>query len=247
MPVFWGGVFYRFGAVLVAEFYGVQHMVSHEYKCIFVHIPKTAGTSIEKKLGLFTELKWGVQDHTEVHDYQPLTWGELAGLAGQGRVKYALRDVRNRARGSSKRLTQEQFDSYFKFCFIRNSWARVYSWYHNVMRDEQQQELNGVKPGISFNEFLENHLRPDDHILKSQLSWITDNHNNVPMDFIGRFENLEHDMNFVCEKLGIDTDMPRLLKGSGKSYVDAYDDKWRAKVGEFYAEEIEHFGFKFGD
>jgi hypothetical protein len=46
-------------------------MISHEYKCIFVHIPKTAGSSIEQKLGWFDELKWGVQDHRTIREIEP--------------------------------------------------------------------------------------------------------------------------------------------------------------------------------
>ena len=38
--------------------------ISHEYKAIFIHIPKNAGESIEKKLGIYGDSKealWGVQ------------------------------------------------------------------------------------------------------------------------------------------------------------------------------------------
>jgi hypothetical protein len=39
-------------------------MISHKYKCIFIHIPKCAGTSIEEALGHFDDYT-GVdaQDH----------------------------------------------------------------------------------------------------------------------------------------------------------------------------------------
>lgn len=38
-------------------------MISFEHRCIYIHIPKTAGTSIEQKfyLGVFLEIIWKYQ------------------------------------------------------------------------------------------------------------------------------------------------------------------------------------------
>ena len=42
-------------------------MISHKYKCIFIHIPKCAGTSIEQALGHFDEYSGrGRQDHRTI-------------------------------------------------------------------------------------------------------------------------------------------------------------------------------------
>jgi hypothetical protein len=46
-------------------------MISHEFKCIFIHIPKTAGSSIEQKLKLFDTLEWGLQDHRTIMELEP--------------------------------------------------------------------------------------------------------------------------------------------------------------------------------
>ena len=222
-------------------------MVSHEHKCIFIHIPKTAGTSIEKKLGHFEELTRGVQDHSPIKNLEPLTPLDLVRIAGQGRIKYALKDIRNTFRGTNPRLSPHDYASYYKFAFVRNSWSRAYSWYKNVIRDEEHQRNNGVTRDISFKEFVKNHL--GSHLIQSQMSWITDHRGQVPLDFIGRFENLQEDFAHVCEvlKLG-DSDLPKLVAGSGKSsYTDAYDDETRAIIATRYAEEIDYFGFKFGE
>ena len=58
-------------------------MISHKYKCIYIHIPKTAGSSVEKKLGLYNELSWGVQDHRTIRDIQPITPRLLLKLFGK--------------------------------------------------------------------------------------------------------------------------------------------------------------------
>lgn len=45
-------------------------MINHKYKCIFIHIPKCAGTSIESALGHYED-KRGSQDHRTITDIQP--------------------------------------------------------------------------------------------------------------------------------------------------------------------------------
>ena len=52
-------------------------------------------------------------------------------------------------------ITKEQYESYFKFTFIRNPWERAYSWYKNVMRDENHKRSHNIISQIPFNEFLQ--------------------------------------------------------------------------------------------
>lgn len=222
-------------------------MVSHEHKCIFIHIPKTAGTSIEKKLGHFKTLKREVQDHTYVKDIEPLALADLISIALSGRIKYVAKEFRNQLTGKSQRLTKEQFDSYYKFAFVRNSWSRVFSWYQNVMRDPLHQEENNVKPDISFDYFVKNHL--NGYLIQSQMVWLKNNKGQLPFDFIGRFETLNHDFSHVCQELKLDdAELPKLVTGqhSSSSYVDEYTDETRKIVADHFAEEIKYFKFEFG-
>ncbi len=222
-------------------------MISHKHRCVFIHIPKTAGTSIEKKLGHFTKLERAVQDHTYLMDIEPLTLADLFSIAASGRMKYVLKEARNRLLGKSHRISREQFDSYYKFTIVRNSWSRVFSWYQNVMRDHLHQEENNVSPGVSFEYFVKNHL--DGYLIQSQLVWLKDNKGNLPLDFIGRFENLRQDFDHVCEVLKLDdAELPKLVTGShsGASYVDEYSDETRKIVADHFAEEIDYFKFEFG-
>lgn len=222
-------------------------MISHEHKCIFIHIPKTAGTSIEKKLGHFTTLKREVQDHTYVKDIEPLSLADLISIALSGRIKYVAKELRNQLTGKSQRLTKEQFDSYYKFAFVRNSWSRVFSWYQNVMRDPLHQEENNVKPDVSFEYFVKHHL--NGYLIQSQMVWLKNNKGQLPFDFIGRFETLNQDFSHVCQVLKLDdAELPKLVTGthSSSSYVDEYTDETRKIVADHFAEEIEYFKFEFG-
>ena len=94
-------------------------MISDKYKCLFVHIPKTAGTSIEKLLGHFEELDYGVQDHRTLREIEAITLSDLVSLTKREGIIPALRDLRGFLRYPD-RLTQEELSDYFSFAFVRN-------------------------------------------------------------------------------------------------------------------------------
>ena len=78
-------------------------MISHQYKCIFIHIPKTAGTSIEQKLGHFKEPRRGVQDHRTITEIEPISLMDLT------RTLYRL-DLSPFIRGLKKKIKHKLDD-----------------------------------------------------------------------------------------------------------------------------------------
>ncbi len=206
-------------------------MISHKYRVIFIHIPKTAGTSIEKQLGHFTEFRPGVQDHRTIYEIEK----------SLGKKYYFLMPWKKHSG-----LTRRQFQRYFKFTFVRNSWSRAYSWYKNVMYDELHQRNLGITLPCSFKRFLTDY--GEQWALRSQLDWIINEQGEIVMDFVGRFERLQEDFNHVCDVIGLkDKELPWLVGGGGPHYTEAYDEETRAIVAERYKKEIEQFGFQFGE
>jgi hypothetical protein len=218
-------------------------VISHQYRCIFIHIPKTAGTSIEHKLGHFDRTKHGVQDHRTIRMLRPSYLLDASQWALRGELKPLGRCLRDLAAGRGF-VTAEQYQRYLKFAFVRNPWARVYSWYKNVLRDPRHKTSLGVTNDCSLGEFVQHHL--DDWALQPQLWWITDRHGKVVMDFIGKYETLHADFAQVCARLEIqDATLPSLITGDGSHYASHYDDTARKLVAQRYAAEIDLFGYRF--
>jgi len=116
---------------------------------------------------------------------------------------------------------------------------------------------------MSLNDFLT--LRHDNWALKPQLFWLRNRAGNIPIDFIGRFENLATDWERVAHKIGLeDSELPHLIgspdtnRGDktppepstgasvhSNSYVEAFDDELRKLVYRRYQEEIELFNYRF--
>ncbi len=227
-------------------------MICHDYKCLFVHIPKAAGMSIEHffldKVGLTWENR------------APFLLGPNSDPAkGPGRLAHLFASEYV----GLGHISQEVFDQYYKFSFVRNPWARLVSEYkfrnHHVF--------------FTFKDFVEKHFPepgqtdPYRHVVP-QYDFLYSPEGKLLVDFVGKFENLQADFDQVASHLQIeDSALPHVnktKKNSGygpkwklrrflmsfkqkdhKSYVDYYDDALRDKVAKLYEKDIETFKYQF--
>jgi hypothetical protein len=220
-------------------------MISHKHQFIYVHIPKTAGTSIGSAFGDYQEDDSRLrQDHRLIRNIADTVppW-----QSGKYRPAELSRFIYQRfcaVRDGVEVVSQQQYESYFKFAFVRNPWERVYSWYRNVMRDPlHQRELN-VSGDLSFDNFVDSQLQQ--WAMRPQFNWLTDRQGNIAVDFVGRFERLGADFELVCNKIGMEPpELPAMLSTGGHTYADAYSDQARRKIAQFYRFEIEYFDYQF--
>lgn len=220
-------------------------MVSHQHKCIFIHIPKTAGTSIEYKLGFDATRKRNMQDHRAIRMFEPCYLAQTVRTALHGDITPLRKYVRHWAKGRHF-VSQQQYQTYFKFAFVRNPWARVHSWYKNLMRDPILKQTFTIDDSCTFEQYV--HERLGTWWLQPQMYWITDSRGQVALDFVGRYEQLSDDFAKVCRMIGLpNAELPKVNLGTRSDYRPHYSDETRAIVAQHYAEEIERFNFVFGE
>jgi len=131
-----------------------------------------------------------------------------------------------------KNLHPKEFETYFKFCVIRNPWdVMVSMWF-----------FTGRK--ISFKEFCKNNSPANwERILIDQ---------KPSCDYYIRYENLKRDVQKVCKILNIiDEDINSLgsykskFRNEDKHYSTYYDDETINIVQKKYHEEIGFFKYQF--
>ena len=224
-------------------------MISHEHQCIFIHIPKCAGTSIEKAFGHFDNHKGrGGQDHRTIREIEQ---GFVApGIrALKERFSRAVGIGRYKIRPGSNPnnmlvVTREQYEAYYKFTFVRNPWARAYSWYKNIMRDEIHRRNYKITGDLSLRDFLREQVGK--RSLRPQTDWLESMDGSIKLDYIGRFETLHEDMAKICSAMNISVpDLPHEVKGTSDGYAAHYDEESIAIISDTYRREIELFDYTF--
>jgi len=221
--------------------------VSHEKSSFFIHIQKTGGSSIEKALGMekYPEL-YGLVDKNETH----LTLSDINKLTPYQIGKKNIICLQHLDAASiKKRYPSKIWETYFKFTFVRNPWDREVSSYHYILqRRGDILKRNNLTTKISFLDYLKkNPMRKEINYAHCQIDHITDSQGNLLVDFIGKFENFQNDMNFIFAKLGIQKQvLPIINRSHHKHYTEYYTEEAKQLIAERFKKDIEYFGYKFG-
>jgi len=163
-------------------------------------------------------------------------------------------------------LHEPEYLDYFKFAFVRNPWDWVVSWFS--YKEEQgkwgcissKNSIDSSKKSKFkkwlFETFKENEkLKKENSSLNkslcyrplylSQSEYISIG-GELKMDFIGRFESLQKDFDFVCEKLKI---YNNILDFRNKSFHDHYSSYYDRETVDFvkekYKDDVNNFNYAF--
>lgn len=206
-------------------------MIFHQHKCIFFHIGKTAGTSIEQMIAPGKRDPY-ITNRADMHGYDE-----------------ALNIYLHHA---SCRTTREIVDpkifaDYFKFAIVRNPFTRMISAYFYLY--DQNQELYGDFPDyVRRLPELANHpekLRGSHHIAQIHYTHID---GEQIVDFVGKFEDLDTTIAELNDRLGLQATLPRVNTSRHQAYPEKdkralYDDETIAIIRDVYKDDFETYGY----
>jgi hypothetical protein len=160
------------------------------------------------------------------------------------------------ARDLKKYLGTKTWDACFKFAFVRNPWDRLVSWYHMIRLKGPQNHLwkYALNNSCDFESFVKNctqaiYESPFERksFSYNQYDYVSDAKGRILVDYIGRFENLENDLEQALRMTKTDTpvQIPHLNTSQHSRYRDYYNEETRKIVAERFRKDIEFFGYHF--
>jgi hypothetical protein len=204
-------------------------LISERHNFLFVHVQKTAGTSLTTLLQPYalqpsqSRVNKLASDFGLVRDWRKAHFRKHANL----RKAQAL-------------IPAPAYAGLFKFGFVRNPWERLVSWYQYVQKTPSHEDC---RPGEAFADFATRFL---DKPRRAQWWMIENNSGELGLDFIGRFENLNDDIAQICQQIGIEPKtLPHRNKMAEKDYRTYYDDTLAQTVQNTWQREISVFGYRF--
>lgn len=202
-------------------------------KPLFIHITKNAGTAINQS-GLAVPVTYAniSEKHKKID--------ESIGVGYPYTYKHLPLSYLDEGFAS-------QFDR--KFAIIRNPWARTVSMYNyaDKLRDRLSIDHPENYPKVTFKEFLKRRHNwimspsfyrefPYNHWGR-QILWLSEG-----LDII-RYEHLNDDLSEYLRK---NVSVPLINRGTyNDDYRSYYDDESYHAVLDWYAEDIERWGFTF--
>jgi len=233
--------------------------INHEKKAIFIHIPKTGGSyigpTLVKYYGFISYLHI-IANRRPDHDFICLTnrfrkvltntplydnsfFNKIIGIL----VYCKTSDFLNKACN----MTLDKWNTYTKFCFIRNPYDRILSgWKHiNIILKKNNNFPEYISQEQVWNKVSDIEYG---HIFMSQKTQIQDENGSCGVDIIGRFEHLEEDFRHILSQIGFN----KILHVETKQNVSnknpeakiVYDVNAIKKINELLADDIVMFHYK---
>ncbi|MGB0525424.1 MAG: sulfotransferase family 2 domain-containing protein [Flammeovirgaceae bacterium] len=202
-------------------------IISHHHKFVFVAIPKTATHAIRNALrpllktydweqcALFEEKKFPIEE-----------------LAAQSNGHLACTQV-------EPYFPKGTWDSYFKFCFVRNPYDRFVSFcnYYYTAKMSKNPEATMLSLFEEPKTMLKQHI-----LLKPQHEFVFDENLVQKVDFIGKFEHIATDFKTVCNHLKLTSHSLTILNESyGNKQV--VNDKLASYIYDHYKLDFELFKY----
>ena len=154
-------------------------LISKDKQFVFFHVPKTAGGSITALLSKYVDKQINIKDKSKkgwMFEYHVAT------------KKQSFNRMHS--------FVDPHYNDYnckdmFSFSFVRNPYTRIISLYKFLKRYKH----------LTFLGFCK-YLNVNKQVNINQYKYLT-LQDKIPLDFVGKYENIKEDFNYVCEKIGI--------------------------------------------
>ena len=200
---------------------------------LFIHIPKTAGTSVRQTFR-------GIENKMNLLPQEP-------------HPKLLNTSKHIKARDLRKSLSNEEYERYFKFTFVRNPWDLMVSsffwWRQKAIRFNGLMYTSAMIRNMNFEDFIKSpygrYFINEFHGTMSE--WFEENGEDA-VNYVGKVECLEKDLKEIARINEIseqNINIPELNQTQRSEYRDFYTKYTKRIVEERFADVIERFDYRF--
>ncbi|MCH2202641.1 MAG: sulfotransferase family protein [Fuerstiella sp.] len=214
-------------------------LISYTRNFLFVHLLRTGGTSITRALKT---------ESSSPEQYLENRILRALGIRVNHFTTYQRKLYRTHtsARSLRKNMPPEIWDSLFKFTVVRNPFDRIVSLYTHLT-GRRDGRLIGRRYGsdmenMTFGEFISAiHRFPFLH----QKQQITDDTGKLLVNHVAHFESLKEDFLQILRIVNVETTLDHLNGSRHRNYREYYTPSLIQSVSEYFAEDLEFFGYDF--
>ena len=213
-------------------------ILSRGRKYIFIHIPKTGGTSMALALE-----ERAMADDVMLGDTPKAKKRrrKVHGLETHGRL------WKHSTLGDIDGLVSDQdVQDLFTFTLVRNPWDRMVSYYHWLQTQNFENLFVRLSKSMEFSDFLQ--VSPVMASMKAApaRTYMTTRQGVEKCDLYVRLEHFKTDIAPLEAHLGFSLDLPQENTSERhKSYQSYYSAQLRDVVAEMCQEDIERFDYSF--
>ncbi len=207
-------------------------LISTRHRFIFFHVPKAAGSSITRAFQRYSDYPFA-----RLYHYAFDILGERPSLHLFPRhiSPAELRD----------RLGQAKFDPYFKFAFVRTPFDWHVSQFH-FHKQKKDAFFHATFKEMDFSDYVEWAVENTEVARSRQKRFLSDEDGELLVDFVGKVELLDQDVQELSHRLGLNVEIPSKNPSERKrDYREYYDERSRRLIEESHQEDLEAFGYAF--
>jgi hypothetical protein len=203
--------------------------IDFENKYIFVHIPKTGGSTVISRLNTPKFI------HNFAASSMQIMYKDMLCINGHIPA-FILREFR-----------PETFGKYYKFTFVRNPYDRTISEFLWLHREEELETMTQQEIVDKFDVWLFSYYIERNTSRKCTQKWyiFSKEKRKLLIDEIYRFENFEEDFSKLIQKLNVIPKNMDILKKS-KIEIDRnllLTEKNKQYIYAIFKEDFDYFGY----
>jgi Sulfotransferase family len=219
-------------------------VISIQKRFIFIHIYKTAGSSVSKALKCYEPISVKFKKHIIAYPLsyvlKNLKLMDFEKDLSLNILNYKNLPIHATAIETRSKIGDNLFNKLFKFAFVRNPWDWQVSLYHYMLQNPNHHQHHKIKSLKNFEHYIQWRTK---NIPRLQKDFLTDHAGNVLVDYIGKLETINKDIDYIASKLDIQVCLPHINRSQRRSFREYYTKQTFDLVYEYFYDDVKMFGY----